>query len=274
MISSVAPDIDYAARIWGVETFLAYHRGPTHGVLALALAPGLMALIAAGFKREFFYYYFVGFLGYGVHILMDLTNQYGTKALWPISDTMYSLDLIFIIDPYILIALSSALVLIKMRKDKAVLIAATVFVLLACNVGLKYHLHEKAMKNIRQQAGDYVVRRVSPFPASYLRWWFVVENHEEYKTGMIDMLLSKVYFDRVFAKPGDDQRIYKSRGIRTVKIFLDFARLPHASVENRADGASVVTWRELSFTFLPGEHFSAKVFFDRDQKLVKSYFKF
>ena len=77
LISSVAPDIDYITRFWGVDVFLRYHRGITHGILALFLVPLIIAVIA-GFRKGFFYYYFLSFLAYGIHIFMDLTNQYGT----------------------------------------------------------------------------------------------------------------------------------------------------------------------------------------------------
>ncbi|MDP2279864.1 MAG: metal-dependent hydrolase, partial [Nitrospirota bacterium] len=82
LISSIAPDLDYITRLWGVDIFLRYHRGITHGILALFLVPLIIAVIA-GFRKGFFYYYFLSFLAYGIHIFMDLTNQYGTRVLSP-----------------------------------------------------------------------------------------------------------------------------------------------------------------------------------------------
>jgi len=37
---------------------------------------------------------------------------------------------------------------------------------------------------------------------------------------------------------------------------------------------TIVVWRELAYSFLPGEHFVAKVMFDREGKISESYFKF
>jgi inner membrane protein len=39
IISSIAPDIDYITRIWGEDVFLRYHRGISHGILALFIVP-------------------------------------------------------------------------------------------------------------------------------------------------------------------------------------------------------------------------------------------
>ncbi len=39
LLSSIAPDFDYITRLWGVDVFLRYHRGITHGILALVVVP-------------------------------------------------------------------------------------------------------------------------------------------------------------------------------------------------------------------------------------------
>ena len=44
LIASVAPDLDYISRIWGPDMFLRYHRGITHGLLALLVIPLIIAL--------------------------------------------------------------------------------------------------------------------------------------------------------------------------------------------------------------------------------------
>jgi hypothetical protein len=36
----------------------------------------------------------------------------------------------------------------------------------------------------------------------------------------------------------------------------------------------MVIWHELAYSFMAGDHFVAKVIFDREGKLLSSYFKF
>ncbi|MDI6889552.1 MAG: metal-dependent hydrolase [Thermodesulfovibrionales bacterium] len=110
LLSSIAPDFDYITRFWGMDMFLRYHRGITHGILALFVIPIIIGLIF-GHRKGFFYYYFIAFLGYAAHLFMDLTNQYGTRILSPLDWQQYSLDLTFIIDPYITIGLLLCVIL-------------------------------------------------------------------------------------------------------------------------------------------------------------------
>src|SRR4030065_1427485 len=80
LLSSIAPDFDYITRLWGADVFLRYHRGITHGILALFIVPIIIGLIF-GREKNFLYSSFLAFLAYTVHLLMDLTTQYGTRIL-------------------------------------------------------------------------------------------------------------------------------------------------------------------------------------------------
>jgi len=84
IFSAIAPDLDYITRFWGADIFLRYHRGITHGVLALVLFPAIIAFIFRKKGGFFYYYYSISFIAYGTHLLMDLTNQYGTRILSPL----------------------------------------------------------------------------------------------------------------------------------------------------------------------------------------------
>lgn len=112
LISSIAPDFDYITRLWGIDVFLRYHRGITHGILALFIIPLLIGLIF-GHKKGFFYYTFLSFTAYALHLFLDLTNQYGTRILSPLDWEQYSLDLVFIIDPYVTLRGSSWLSFVR-----------------------------------------------------------------------------------------------------------------------------------------------------------------
>ena len=58
-----------------------------------------------------------------------------------------------------------------------------------------------------------------------------------------------------------------------MKNFLYFAKYPYPEI--RKEGSrTIVMWRELAYSFMSGEHFTAKVTFDENNKLIKSEFKF
>ena len=101
LVASVAPDIDFISRFWGADVLLRYHRGITHGILALFIVPIIIGVIF-GYRKGFLYYTVLAFLAYAAHLVMDLMNQYGTRILSPLDWNQYSLDLMFIFDPYII----------------------------------------------------------------------------------------------------------------------------------------------------------------------------
>lgn len=271
LLSSIAPDFDYVTRFWGIDVFLRYHRGITHGILALFVVPVIIGLIF-GYRKGFFYYSFIAFLGYAVHLFMDLTNQYGTRILSPLDWHQYSLDLIFILDPYITLGLLLSIILCKVNKKKSASLALITLLLLVVYTGGRYYLHNKTRDFLR--AGmDENTYQLCPLPNDFLRWWFIAQSGNEIKVGFADLFTQRICAQETYRIDEKDPFIEQSRETRTVRNFLYFAKYPYAEVRNEA-GKTVVVWRELSYSFLPGEHFVAKVEFDDKRRVQKSYVKF
>lgn len=271
LISSLAPDLDYVTRIWGMDAFLRYHRGITHGVLALVAVPVIIALIF-GFRKGFIYYLFLSLIGYGSHLFMDLTNQYGTRILSPLDWEKYSLDLSFIIDPYISIGLFLCTVLGWRNRKRAASIAAVTLVLIVSYFGLKYYLHNKTEDFLKARL-DANTYQVCPLPNDFLRWWFVARSGDEYITGFADLFSQRVCIQERYLNSRKDPYITQSMEDRLVKSFLYFAKYPYPEVRQE-DGMVVVIWRELAHSFRAGDHFAARVVFDKGGKIVSSTFKF
>lgn len=271
IFSSLAPDFDYITRFWGMDMFLRYHRGITHGILFLFLVPPIIALIF-GLRKGFLYYYFLAFLGYAAHLFMDLTNQYGTRILSPLDWEQYSLDLTFIIDPYIAIGLLLSVILCKYNKKRAFAIALITVFLLPAYIGGRYYLQGKTRDFLKETlvANTYTMY---PLPNDFLRWWFVVRSDDEIKVGFADLFTQRVCVQEIYTMAEKDPHIEWSKGTRVVKNFLYFAKYPYAQVRNEKD-KTIVIWRELAYSFMAGEHFVAKVVFDKDGKLLNSYFAF
>jgi len=271
LISSIAPDLDYITRFWGVDIFLRYHRGITHGILALVLVPLIIAVIAE-FRKGFFYYYFLSFLAYGIHIFMDITNQYGTRVLSPFDWNAYSLDISFIIDPYIAIGLFLCVVLGRFNRKRAVLISAITFILLFSYLGGRYYLRNATRDFLKEklEANTY---KMCPLPNDFLRWWFIAKSGDEIKVGFADLFTKRICIQDTFTFNDKDPLIERSKETKFVKNFLYFAKYPYPEIK-KEDGRTMVMWRELAYSFMSGEHFTAKVTFDENNKLIKSEFKF
>ncbi len=271
LLSSIAPDFDYITRFWGTDIFLRYHRGLTHGILALFVIPIIIGLIF-GYRKGFFYYSFIAFIGYASHIFMDLTNQYGTRILSPLDWQQYSLDLMFIIDPYITIGLLLSVILCKFNKKRTIVIALiTVFILIAYTGG-RYYLHGKTKEFLRDRI-DANTHTICPLPNDFLRWWFIAKSGNEIKVGFADLFTKRICVQETYRTTDIDPDIERSMKTRVVKNFLYFAKYPYAEVNSDA-GKVTVVWRELAYSFMSGDHFVAKVVFDKEGKVMNSYFKF
>lgn len=271
LLSSLAPDFDYITRFWGVDVFLRYHRGITHGILALFIVPIIMGLIF-GRKKDFFYYSFLAFLAYAAHLFMDLTTQYGIRILSPLDWEQYSLDLIFIIDPYITFGLLLSAILCKVNKKKTVVIALITVFLLIAYTGGRYYLHGKTRDFLRERL-DANTYKVCPLPNDFLRWWFIAKSGNEIKVGFADLFTQRVCVQETYWTANKDPYIERSKENRVVKNFLYFAKYPYAEVIKEKN-KTIVVWRELAYSFRVGDHFVAKVVFDKEGRVIDSYFKF
>jgi len=271
LLSSVAPDFDYVTRFWGSDIFLRYHRGITHGILALFLVPIIIGLIF-GHRKGFFYYSFIAFLAYAAHLLMDLTNQYGTRILSPFDWQQYSLDLTFIIDPYITMGFLLSVILCKVNKKRALAISLITIFLFPIYIGGRYYLQGKTKDFLKKQIEAHMYK-MYPLPNDFLRWWFIVRSGDQVKVGFADLFTRRVCIQETYIMSNKDQLIEQSKKTRVVKNFLYFAKYPYADVNNETDKSTVV-WRELSYSFIAGDHFVAKVVFDNDGRILNSFFQF
>jgi inner membrane protein len=274
ILASIAPDFDYVTRLWGMDIFLRYHRGITHGILFLFIVPLIIGLIF-GLRKGFLYYTFIAFLGYTAHLLLDLANQYGTRILSPFDWQQYSLDLTFIIDPYITIGLLLSVILCRLnrlnKKRTFAIASITVMLLIAYIVG-RYYLQGKT-KDFLKEKLDANTYTLYPLPNDFLRWWFVVRSGDVIEVGFADLFTQRICIQETYRKTDKDLFIEHSKETRVVHNFLYFAKYPYPQVRIDND-RTVVIWHELAYSFMAGEHFVAKVVFDREGKLLNSYFKF
>lgn len=271
VFSTLAPDLDYITRLWGLDVFLRYHRGITHGVLALFTFPALMGLI---FRKHggFFYYYFISFIAYGLHLFLDLTNQYGTRILSPLDWNSYSLDLTFIIDPYISIGLFISIVVARLNKKKATIIALCTVILLIIYIWGRWYLQVQALNFLKTKV-DTNIYKVYPLPNDFLRWWFITKSGDEVNTGFVDIFTKRICFQDNYKINNDNPAIENSKKSQVVQNFLYFAKFPYAEVKIE-DKMTLVIWRELSYSFFSGDRFIAKAVMNEKGEVIKAYFKF
>lgn len=129
ILAANSPDSDIVVRFTsGSCDYLHHHRGITHsivGVLALAvMAPALIWLGERGFARlrrtqprtRLRGLLLASLIVTATHPLMDWTNNYGVRPFLPWNSQWHYGDLVFIIDPYIMLLVGGAAFLANSKR--------------------------------------------------------------------------------------------------------------------------------------------------------------
>ncbi len=270
IIASLLPDIDYITRMWGSDVLLRYHRGITHSLLSLFAASLFIAIL---FRRKcgFLYAFALSFICYGLHIALDLTNQYGTRILAPLDWNQYALDLTFIIEPWISIPLLASLVFGILNKKKAPIIAATALLTICIVIGARYYLQGEARAFLKKNI-DANIYRVYPIPNDFLTWSFLTKTSEGTKIGTVDLFSRRVVTVETFDKNQSNPLIEASKNSPVVQNFLYFAKFPYAEVSRRETGATLI-WRDLAYAYIGGNRFYVTLEFDKNGNVKEARFK-
>jgi inner membrane protein len=282
LVSGLAADLDWLTYAGGARDFLAGHRTATHSIVGTIVIAGITAALFTIFSRRlvshrhplgaastgavpirFFRASAVCAVGAATHVILDLTNSYGIKLLWPFQQKWYALDLAGSVDPLLLVLLGAGVlvpVVFRLvteeiggrapdRKGHAGTIAA--LLVIALYFGGRVVLHERtiALLSSRIYAGEPPLR-VSGLPQwSPFDWRGLVET--ETAIGSIDVSLSpgqnfNPETARMQFKPPASSPLDIARQTATARDFLAFARYPFATVQPISSG-SRMRIRDLRF---------------------------
>ncbi len=304
-LAAEAPDIDILGNFKDPVFGFAHHRGFTHSFLGLilvqALVVGLMYFIwrLRGRKVKdpnlpprwgllFLFAYLAG----TTHILLDFTNNYGVRPFWPFSERWYSWDIVFIIEPLLLILLIGGLVLPALfslindeigvrRTGPPGRLAAVVALLGVIAVwGVRDYEHRRAVNalNSRIYNGADPVR-VSAYPRwlNPLQWYGVVETRDFFATMPVDSSVPEADPEgrmQIRQKPEETLVTLAAKRSELGRVYLDWAQYPVVETEETGSGY-IVRFRDLRY-YEPSQTrrsvLSASVDLDRNLKVVREAF--
>lgn len=133
VIGANLPDADVVCYFVGSDFALAHRRGWTHGVLAMAVLPVVLALLMLAVSRlrrrreglppskRLRPLLLLAAIGVWSHPLLDWLNTYGVRFLAPFDWTWFYGDSVYIVDPWIWLLLGGGLFLGLSRSTGAVL---------------------------------------------------------------------------------------------------------------------------------------------------------
>ena len=307
-LAAEAPDLDILGRFGGSVLGFAHHRGFTHSFLGLPLVAGVVVAfmylvwrLRGRRTRDpnlpprwgwlFVYAYLAGLS----HILLDFTNNYGVRPFWPFSERWYSWDIVFIVEPVLLIILILGLILpslfslineeIGARQKGPKGRFAAIFALLAVVScwGFRDYEHRRAVAMLESQTYQGTEPlRVSAYPYMIdpFRWYGVAETPAAFAMMNVDSLTPEVDPEgrmQFRYKPEETPVTLSAKKTYLGRVYLDWAQYPVTETEQLNDGAIayVVRFRDLRYAYPgrdPRSTLGAMVFLDRDLRVMEERF--
>jgi len=318
-LAAEAPDLDVLSRFGGSAFGLNHHRGFTHSFLGVPLvAAAVVAFIYLVWRLRgrktrnpnlparwglLFAYACLAGLS---HILLDYTTAYGVRPFWPFSERWISWDIVFIVEPVLLVVLTLGLITpglfalineeigARSKGKPAGRLAATLALIavVAC-WGVRDYEHRRALAAL--QARDYQgadAIRVSAYPywVNPFRWYGVVETPNFFATMDVDSLnFSSMSPEvdpegqmRIQYKPEETAVSLAAKKTYLGRVYLSWAQYPVTETEelaNRTSGSAgaayEVRFRDLRYDY-PGHEaratLGAVVVLTRDLRVVDERF--
>lgn len=276
VIGANLPDVDVFAYVWGSETALGFRRGWTHGILALGLWPFILTGIILAWDRfvrrrrrpdaepadprALFLLSTVSILS---HPFLDWMNTYGLRWLMPFRDVWYYGDVLFIIDPWIWLALGAGWLGSRLlahrgspravRPARAALALVSVYILILW--GTKLAAADAARGALERQGLAVGRLMAGPVLRDPFRRQIVAESGDRYVLGSVDWRRHPVF------TPGDPPLLVRNRTPWIEGLvqdtpggthFLHWARFPFFRVEEDAvRGRTKIMAMDARYTLTP-----------------------
>jgi len=190
---ALLPDVDFLLAFVDRLAFIRHHRGFTHSLAALGLFTFLGAWIGRrlGGARWFRPLILIGLSVLGSHLLLDLATSYGTRILTPFSREKFTLNWLFIIDPYLTLillvgAFGAVLFPARERRLTALSLALAGVYMVLCGL---YHHQALALGRRILTGPETVSVAALPQPFSCRRWHLLAVAPAEVRQTMVQLPL-------------------------------------------------------------------------------------
>ena len=311
-LAAEAPDLDIFGRFGGPAFGFAHHRGFTHSFLGILIdAIVVVAFVYLIWRMRgrkvndpslpprwglLFVYACLAGLS---HILLDFTNNYGVRPFWPFWEKWYSWDIVFIVEPVMLVLLIGGLIAPSIfrlieeevgarRKGPPGRVAATLALLgVVLMWSLRDYEHRRAVNALAARTyNDADPMRISAYPKAIdpFHWDGVVETPGFFAMLPVNSLTPEVDPEermQVRYKPEETPITLAAKRSYLGRVYLDWAQYPITETEVlQPDRGYIVTFQDLRYFDLPdaitGERgrrvLSASVQLDKNLRVVGDIF--
>ena len=278
VLASNLPDADLLFSLKGSAAYLEHHRDVSHSLIAAPLLAATLAGALRFFRKDarILPIFLASLIAVAVHVFMDLWTSYGTRVLAPFDRTFYTWDLVFIVDPWLLLLLLAS-VLIAGRVAHASRVASLALGLMLAYVGGRAILHARALEEglARVPSGPASVLRAAalPSPLDPRSWRFLADTGAVYLTGEVRLGAGATPLRRREKRPETPAVAHVRESSAVAGIFLRFSSFPWLEVSETAEGTQV-SWTDLRFEQPERENFVARVVVDKNGRVMRESFRF
>ena len=266
VLAAEAADLDVLWEFKGQIAAFQHHRGVTHSfvgapfVAAATLGfiyllylwkepTGKPRILRSKLPVRWGYLYWLALVAALSHILLDYTTAYGIRMFEPFNWRWYSWDIVFIVEPVILVALIAGLVLPSLfglinqeigARSKGPRGQAGAIFALVCLVlvwGIRDYQHRRAlnaMGALLYQGAVPVKYAAYPYWINPFRWHGVVETEALFQTMPVDSMTPEVDPQgqaHTYFKPEETPVIQAAKASYLGRVYLDWAVFPLTETE-------------------------------------------
>ncbi len=311
-LAAEAPDLDVVSRFWGSAFGLNHHRGFTHSFLGVPIVAAVVVAFVYGIWRlrgrktrnpnlppRWGLLYAYACLAGLSHILLDYTNSYGVRPFWPFSERWVSWDIIYIVEPILLVVMTLGLIVPALfslinqeigarQKGPPGRFAATVALLgVFAYWGLCDYQHRRALAALEArtyQGVDAVRISAYSYPLNPFRWYGVAETPGFFALMNVSSLGPEVDPEgrmQIRYKPEETPATLAAKQTYLGRVYLSWAQYPITETEvlpvdpgDNTHAAYLVRFRDLRYTYPGGSRatLGAAILLTRDLKVVEERF--
>ncbi|HEU4827718.1 MAG TPA: metal-dependent hydrolase [Gemmatimonadales bacterium] len=285
LIGANLPDLDVLAFLGGPLADLEWRRGWSHGVVALAVLPFLLTSLmlfvdraSQRMRRAVIpsevrpgQLLLLSFVAIASHPVLDSLNTYGVRWLVPWSEDWSYGDTLFIIDPWVWIALGAGVWVSRKRRHarernlvpevparRALLFTACYIAVMALtNIAARRIAAREILAAHRSPIHSLMT---APVPANPLARQVVVEQEDAYRVASFSWFASP-RIDRSSIRafpvsPPAHPAVAAAAATPEGRRFLGWARFPSFTIDSSAAGY-VVHIVDLRYALRPGARFGS-----------------
>jgi inner membrane protein len=264
VLAAEAADLDVLWAIKGPIAALQHHRGITHSFFGApfvaAATVGFVYLLhrfwlryrtpkGSGLPLRWGYLYFLALLAALSHLLLDYTTAYGIRLFEPFDWRWYSWDIVFIIEPVMLVVLILGLAMPSLfglinqeigARSKGPRGRGGATFALVCLVliwGFRDYEHRRAlnaMGSLLYQGALPIKMAAYPRWINPFRWHGVVETDNFFQTVPVNSLVPEVDAQseaQTYFKPEETPATESAKASYFGRVYLDWAVFPLTETE-------------------------------------------